>query len=139
VGAVVVETGRVLLVRRGRAPGAGRWSLPGGVVELGEPLEAAVQREVAEECGLAIRVHGLVGVVDRIVRDAAGRVRYHYILLDYLASPAGGHPRPGSDALAVRWCDPGELGGLELTEGVETMLHRALAMNAERLEGEGRR
>jgi 8-oxo-dGTP diphosphatase len=139
VGAVVIDAGRVLLVQRGRAPSAGRWSLPGGLVELGEPLEVAVRREVAEECGLVVRVHGLVGTVDRIVRDAAGRVRYHYVLLDYLASPAGGRLQAGSDALAARWCGPGELASLELTDGLVSMVRRALALNAERPTREGAR
>jgi len=132
VGAVVVDEGRVLLVQRGRPPGLGRWSLPGGLVEVGEQLEAAVQREVGEECGLSVTVHDLVGVVDRIVRDADGRVRYHYVLLDYLATPAAGSARAGSDAQAVRWCEPGALGGLDVTDGVESMVRRALALEAGR-------
>jgi len=82
VGAVVLDGGRVLLVQRGRPPALGRWSLPGGLVDVGERLEAAVRREVAEECGLTVEVHGLVGAVDRIVRDDEGRVRSHYVLFD---------------------------------------------------------
>lgn len=132
VGAVVVDGDRVLLVRRGRAPALGRWSLPGGLVDVGEPLEAAVRREVAEECGLAVDVHGLVGVVDRIIRDPGGRVRYHYVLLDYLATPTAGCAEAGSDALAVQWCEPAALGALDVTEGVESMVRRAFALEAER-------
>jgi ADP-ribose pyrophosphatase YjhB (NUDIX family) len=133
VGAVVVDGDRVLLVRRGRPPALGRWSLPGGLVEVGEPVEAAVRREVAEECGLAVLVHGLVGVVDRIVRDPDGRVRYHYVLLDYLATPAAaGRVEAGSDALAAQWCDREALGRLDVTEGVESMVRRAFALEAER-------
>ena len=138
VGAVVVEGSRVLLVQRGRPPALGRWSLPGGLVNLGEPLEAAVRREVAEECGLAVEIHGLVGAVDRIVRDAEGRVRYHYVLLDYLATPTGGHAEAGSDARALQWCAPEALGGLDVTEGLESMVRRALALEAERRREEGR-
>jgi len=132
VGAVVLDGARVLLVRRGRPPALGRWSLPGGLVDVGEPLEAAVRREVAEECGLAVDVHDLVGVVDRIVRDADGRVRYHYVLLDYLATPTAGHVEAGSDAAAVQWCEAGELGGLDVTEGLESMVRRALQLDAAR-------
>jgi ADP-ribose pyrophosphatase YjhB (NUDIX family) len=132
VGAVVLDGDRVLLVRRGRAPAEGRWSLPGGLVDVGEPLEAAVCREVAEECGLTVAVHGLVGAVDRIVRDDDGRVRYHYVLLDYLATPTAGRAQAGSDALAVRWCEPAALGGLDVTEGIESMVRRAFALEAER-------
>jgi ADP-ribose pyrophosphatase YjhB (NUDIX family) len=138
VGAVVVDGTRVLLVRRGRPPGLGRWSFPGGLVDVGEPLQTAVRREVAEECGLAVVVHGLVGVVDRIVRDVGGRVQYHYVLLDYLATPVAGRPEAGSDAAAVRWCEAGELGQLDVTEGLESMVHQALAVDAERRRREER-
>jgi ADP-ribose pyrophosphatase YjhB (NUDIX family) len=139
VGAVVVDGPRVLLVRRGRPPAVGRWSLPGGLVDVGESLEAAVRREVAEECGLAVDIHGLVGVVDRIVRDADGRVRYHYVLLDYLATPTAGHVEAGSDAAAVRWCEAEELGALDVTEGLESMVRRALRLDAERPPREEKR
>lgn len=99
---------------------------------MGEPLEAAVRGEVAEECGLAVAVHDLVGVVDRIVRDADGRVRYHYVLLDYLATPTAGRAEAGSDVLAVRLREAGELGELDVTEGFLSMVRRALALDAER-------
>jgi ADP-ribose pyrophosphatase YjhB (NUDIX family) len=108
------------------------WSLPGGLVDVGEPLEAAVRREVAEECGLAVDVHGLVGVVDRIIRDPGGRVHYHYVLLDYLATPTAGGAEAGPDALAVRWCEPDALGALDVTEGVESMVRRGFALEARR-------
>lgn len=132
VGAIIVDGPRVLLVQRGRAPALGRWSIPGGLVDLGEPVEAAVRREVAEECGLDVGLHGLVGFVDRIVRDAAGRVQYHYVLLDFLATPEGGSARAGSDAVALRWSDLDDLASLDVTEGLEAMIRRALAMDAAR-------
>src|SRR5262245_44353515 len=132
VGAVVVDGPRVLLVRRGRPPGLGRWSLPGGLVHVGESLEGAVRRQVAEGCGLTVDVHQLVGAVDRILRDDAGRVRYHYVLLDYLATPRRGQAAAGSDAVAIRWCEPGDLAQLDVTEGIESMVSRALAMDVER-------
>ncbi len=138
VGAIVVDGARVLLVQRGRPPALGKWSLPGGLVDVGEPVEAAVRREVAEECGLALHLHGLVGFADRIVRDAAGRVQYHYVLLDFLATPGSGTAAAGSDARAVRWSTLEELRGLDTTEGLEGMIRRALAMNTERLREEGR-
>jgi len=138
VGAIIVDGPRVLLVQRGRPPAVGKWSIPGGLVDVGEPVEAAVRREVAEESGLTVRLHGLVGVVDRIIRDAAGRVQYHYVLLDFLASPESGTACAGSDARALRWSTVEELRRLETTEGLEAMIRRALDMNAERLREEGR-
>jgi ADP-ribose pyrophosphatase YjhB (NUDIX family) len=132
VGAIVVDGDRVLLVQRGRPPALGGWSIPGGLVDVGEPVEVAVRREVAEECGLAVRLHGLVGFVDRIIRDAEGRVQYHYVLLDFLATPEFGTACAGSDARALRWSTLDELSTLETTEGLDTMVRRALAMNARR-------
>lgn len=139
VGALIVEGPRVLLVQRGRAPALGKWSIPGGLVDVGEAVEAAVRREVAEECGLLVRLHGLVGHLDRIVRDAEGRVKYHYVLLDFLATPDSGTARAGSDAAALRWVEPTELAGLDTTEGLEPFIRRALAMDAERRRQEGAR
>jgi len=132
VGAIVVDGPRVLLVQRGRPPAVGKWSIPGGLVDVGEPVEAAVRREVAEECGLTVRLHGLVGFVDRIIRDADGRVQYHYVLLDFLATPESGTAAAGSDARAVRWSTLEEFRGLDTTQGLDAMIRRALDMNAER-------
>lgn len=106
-------------------------------MHVGESVEAAVRREVAEECGLDVEIHGLVGIVDRILRDAEGRVQYHYVLLDYLATPAGGTACAGSDARALRWTTLEELTGLDITEGLEAMIRRALTMATERFGQEG--
>jgi ADP-ribose pyrophosphatase YjhB (NUDIX family) len=132
VGAIVVDGERVLLVQRGRPPALGKWSIPGGLVDVGEPVEAAARREVAEECGLGVCLHGLVGFVDRIVHDAAGRVQYHYVLLDFLATPESGAARAGSDARALRWSTLDEIRTLDTTEGLEFMIRRALELDAER-------
>src|SRR5262249_22970106 len=122
VGAIVIEGARVLLVQRGRPPGLDKWSIPGGLVDVGESVEAAVRREVTEECGLRVRVHDLVGFVDRILRDAAGRVQYHYVILDFLATPEDGTAaRAGDDARAVRWAALDELARLDLTHDLEAM------------------
>jgi ADP-ribose pyrophosphatase YjhB (NUDIX family) len=107
VGAVVVDEGRVLLVRRGSEPMKGRWTLPGGLVELGEPLEAAVIREVREETGLAVEPLELIELLDRIHREG-GRVRFHYVVADYLCRVTGGELRAASDADAVRWVEHAE-------------------------------
>jgi ADP-ribose pyrophosphatase YjhB (NUDIX family) len=107
VGAVVVDEGRVLLVRRGTEPMKGHWTLPGGLVELGEPLEAAVVREVREETGLAVEPLGLIELLDRIHREGE-RVRFHYVIADYLCRVAGGELRAASDADEVRWVERAE-------------------------------
>jgi len=103
VGAVVVHDGQVLLVRRGREPLRGRWSLPGGVLELGETLVEGVGREVFEETGLRVVTLGMVETFDRIHRDAEGRVLYHYVLVDFLCHVEGGELRSGDDADEVCW------------------------------------
>jgi ADP-ribose pyrophosphatase YjhB (NUDIX family) len=134
VGAIVFEGDRVLLVQRGRPPGIGKWSIPGGLVHVGEPVETAVRREVAEECGLDVRLHGLVGFVERILPDGAGRIQYHYVLLDFLATPEEGtadRACAGSDARAVRWAGLDELPTLDLTDGLEAMIRRAATMREE--------
>ncbi|HEX3941264.1 MAG TPA: NUDIX hydrolase [Acidobacteriaceae bacterium] len=103
VGAVVVDHGRVLVARRGREPLKGEWSLPGGALEVGETLEEGVVREVREECGLEVAPVAVVEVLDRIVRDDDGRVRYHYVLVDFLCRFTGGTLACASDALDARW------------------------------------
>ena len=128
VGAVVLHETRVLLVKRGRPPGAGKWSLPGGLVHLGETTREAVVREVAEECGLAISVADVAGVVDRVVRDDAGRIRYHYVLVDYLAFPDSTRVAPGSDAAEVQWIEIDRVVELDTTEGLLDMVRRAEAL-----------
>ncbi len=128
VGAIVLHESRVLLVKRGQAPALGKWSLPGGLVDLGETTREAVVREVAEECGVRITVVDVAGVVERVVRDEAGRIRYHYVLVDYLAFPEGTRVAPGSDAADVRWVEVDRLGELDTTEGLLDMVRRAQAL-----------
>ncbi len=111
VGAVVVDDlGRVLLIQRGNEPRKGHWSIPGGLVELGETLTAAVEREVAEEAGLQVRTEAMVEVLDRIYFKA-DRVRYHYVLIDYWCSVVAGTAAAGTDAADVAWA-----GRVEWTE-----------------------
>ena len=114
VGAVVWRDGRVLLIRRGKPPRAGQWSLPGGAQELGETVLEAARREVREETGLELACVELLTVVDSITRDERGAVRWHYTLVDVVAEAAAGEPRPGSDAAEVGWFTPDELDGLGL-------------------------
>ena len=107
VGAVVVDNGRVLLVRRGREPLKGQWSLPGGLVELGESLIAGVAREVLEETGLIVEPVELVELLDRIHHENE-RVRYHYVIADYLCRVTGGTLNAASDTDDVRWAERAE-------------------------------
>ena len=111
IGAVVVDQGRVLLVQRGREPSKGKWSLPGGMLELGESLEEGIRREVVEETGLKVEVIELVELIDRILRETGPegeRVRYHYVIADYLCWVVGGSLQAASDAEAVRWVERAE-------------------------------
>ena len=107
VGAVVVHEGRVLLVQRGREPLKGQWSLPGGMLEVGESLQSAVIREIREETGLIVETVELVELLDRIYREGE-RVRYHYVIADYLCRVTGGALQAASDADAVRWVERAE-------------------------------
>jgi 8-oxo-dGTP diphosphatase len=112
VGAIVVRDGRVLLVRRGQPPSEGLWAIPGGRVELGETLQEAAEREIKEETGLTIRARNPIYTFDFILRDEAGHVRFHYVIVDLLADYVSGLVQPGDDAREARWVTPGELEGL---------------------------
>jgi len=107
VGAVIVDHGRVLLVRRGHEPLLGRWSLPGGLIELGETLQSALVREVWEETGLMVEPVELVELIDSIHRDGE-RVRFHFVIADYLCRVQGGALRAASDADEARWVERSE-------------------------------
>jgi ADP-ribose pyrophosphatase YjhB (NUDIX family) len=118
----------VVLVRRRFEPLAGQWSLPGGAVEVGETLEEATAREVAEESGLLVSVGPAVEVFDRIMRDREGRVRYHYVLVDYLCRPRGGRLAAGSDVSEVVLADPAGLDAYQLTAKAAAVIRAAIRM-----------
>jgi ADP-ribose pyrophosphatase YjhB (NUDIX family) len=128
VGAVVLHKGQVLLVRRGGNPSPGKWSLPGGLVELGESTIEAVQRELKEECAVDIRVIDVCGVITRVIRDAEDRVRYHYVLVDYLALVDSDAICAGDDAAEAQWVEIGRVKELETTDGLMDMIERAVAL-----------
>lgn len=130
VGAVVVDSGKVLLIRRGKPPRPGQWSLPGGGQELGESYIEAAIREAREETGLAIEVLGLIDVVDSITRDESGRVRFHYLLADVVARPVGGTLQAGGDASEARWFSPEEVFALPLWSETIRVIEKALAIAA---------
>jgi mutator protein MutT len=125
VGAVILDGDRVLLVRRGQAPLRGEWSLPGGAVELGETLEAALKREVLEETGLDVRVGPPVDVFDRIHPAADRRIQFHYIVIDYLCTREGGRLVHGSDADEVCWADVDDLRPFRLTDKAHEVIAKA--------------
>jgi 8-oxo-dGTP diphosphatase len=130
VGAVVLDGGRVLLVRRAHEPLKGEWSLPGGALELGETLAGALVREVQEETGLQIRVGPVVEVLDRVHRAADGRVEYHFVLVDYLCAPIGGRLMPNSDAADARWANVDELTEYRLAVSALEVIAKAAHMHA---------
>jgi ADP-ribose pyrophosphatase YjhB (NUDIX family) len=128
VGGVVIHHGRVLLVRRGGEPLKGEWSIPGGLLELGEALEAGTRRELKEETGLDVRVLDLVEAFERIIPDDAGRARFHYVLVDYLCEPVGGDLRAGSDVRDVAWVRVEDFGRYQLNEKGRAVCEKALAL-----------
>src|SRR6185312_14247287 len=126
VGAVVLDGDRVLLVRRGNEPLKGEWSLPGGAVEVGETLETAVAREVLEETGLEVEVGPMIDVLDRIRVDPDGRVRYHFVLIDYLCRPTGGTLCCATDAADATWAAIDDLARFALAEATVRMIEKAV-------------
>jgi len=122
VGAVILDSRRVLLVERARAPLAGQWSLPGGVVEAGERLEDALVREVFEETGLRVTTDIIATVFERIIPDAAGRCEYHYVLIDFFCAIRGGELCAGDDSCRVDWFDIDSLGTISVTDGTREVI-----------------
>ena len=127
VGAVIVNDGRVLLVRRGMPPHQGQWSLPGGAVELGETLRTAAAREALEETGLVVEPGEMLEVVDRIVPGPDGRTQYHYVLIDFCCRVTGGELRAGDDAAEVVWASESELDSYALEGTVLNVISKGLS------------
>ena len=124
VGAVIMRNDQVLLVKRGSEPGKNQWSVPGGLVELGETVHDTVVREVKEETSLDVEVHGLIDVVDNIVHDEEGRLRFHFVILDFFALRKGGKLQAGSDVREVKWVPLSQVKELNLTGIFRDFLER---------------
>jgi 8-oxo-dGTP diphosphatase len=129
VGAVIVDQGRVLLVKRGRPPLLGEWSLPGGVVELGETLRVAAEREALEETGLIVKAGEVLEVLERIIPGKDAAPQYHYVLIDFICVVKGGELRAGGDAADVRWAIESELGKFKLERPAIEVIRKAFAGN----------
>ena len=128
VGAVIVKGTDVLLVMRGKEPGYGEWSIPGGAVHVGETLEDAVIREIREEVGILTEPVGFVEVLDRIIRDKKGMVLYHYVLIDFVCLYRSGRLEPGSDAMEARWVSVSDIGKYGLRPKTEEVIRKGVEM-----------
>jgi len=124
VGAIIIEGDRVVLVRRGHPPQLGEWSIPGGLLEVGETLRQAAVREALEETSLTIETADLLGVYERVVRDADERTLYHYVLIDFLCCRIAGEPRAAGDATEAGWFTKSELKTLSLAADTLEVIHR---------------
>lgn len=124
VGAVIVHDGEILLVKRGSDPGRGKWSIPGGMVELEETVRTTVVREVKEETNLNVEVNDLIDVVDNTVHDKEGRLRFHFVILDFYARLKDGQLRAGSDVLDVKWVPLNSVETLDLTQTFREFFQR---------------
>jgi mutator protein MutT len=122
VGAIIIEGDRVALVKRGHAPLQGKWSIPGGVLEVGETLRKAVVREALEETGLTVEPGELLGVFERVVPDDQGKLRFHYVLIDFLCRRVAGELVAGDDAEEVGWFHREELAPLEVARETEEVI-----------------
>jgi 8-oxo-dGTP diphosphatase len=124
VGAIIIDDGRVLLIKRGHAPLAGEWSIPGGVLELGETLREAASREAREETCLTVEPAELLGVYDRVLRDDEGRTLYHFVLVDFLCHRIAGEPKAADDADEVRWFTPDQAAEVGLAEDTAQVIRQ---------------
>ncbi len=126
VGVIIRLGDRIALIRRDQEPSRGRWTFPGGGVELGETIRDAAQREALEETGLHVELGQVAAVVDNIVRDEAGRIRYHYVIIDFLAHPTGGTLQPGTDVSDACWASRADLDRLDMTEKAQQLARQLL-------------
>jgi ADP-ribose pyrophosphatase YjhB (NUDIX family) len=126
VGAIIVDGGNVVVVRRGHEPLKGEWSIPGGVLELGETLRSGASREALEETGLVVEPGEVLDVFDRIVRDTEQRIQFHYVLIDFLCRRVSGELRAGGDASEARWITAAELDEFPIADSAQAVLRKGL-------------
>jgi 8-oxo-dGTP diphosphatase len=131
VGAVIVDGGRALLVRRATEPLKGEWSVPGGMLELGEKLHDGVRREVLEETGLKVEPGEVLDVFDSIFTDDRGRTEYHYVLVDYLCGPISGDAASGTDVSDLRWVSENDLPAMRLRDSIQQVVRKGLVRAAQ--------
>jgi ADP-ribose pyrophosphatase YjhB (NUDIX family) len=129
VGAVVVRGDRALIIKRGHEPRKGEWSLPGGLLELGESLTDAVRREIREETGLEVALGPVIETFDRVHHDEHGRIRYHFVIVDYVCWSDAGDAVPGSDAEAVAWARVDELDAYKVNPHARAVIVKGLGVS----------
>jgi 8-oxo-dGTP diphosphatase len=125
VGGIIIHEDRVLLIKRGKEPGYGQWSVPGGMVKLGETLKDAVRREVLEETALEVEPVEQIEVFERVIRDSDNRIQYHYVLVDFVCRYISGEAEAADDALETRWVAPEELSEYIMTTGTADVIRKA--------------
>ncbi len=127
VGGVVIHDSQVLLIRRGQPPLEGRWSIPGGILEVGETIAEGIERELKEETGIAIRVLELIEIYEKVLRDEENQPQYHFVILDYLCEFVEGTARPGGDVIEVVWAGEQQLDSLAVTGAAKRVIRKALS------------
>ena len=126
VGVVVVKNNKVLLVQRGNEPSRGRWTIPGGVIEVGETIHEAARRELREECSIEIEPGRVLALYEPIIRDSAGRIRFHYLIVDVLGTHVSGEVAHADDALDARWIGLDDLPALDVVEDAAQLVREVL-------------
>ena len=124
VGALILQDGELLLIRRRTQPGQGKWGVPGGLVELGENVQDAMMRETKEEVGLDVEAVKLMDVFDSVTLDEQGRIQYHFVVVNFLAHIVGGNLRTASDILEARWVSVGEVEKFNLTKSLRAIFEK---------------
>ena len=132
VGGVVIHDERALLIRRGQPPLEGRWSIPGGILEIGETITSAIERELKEETGISVRVLGLLEIYEKVLRDSDNRAQYHFIILDYMCEFVEGEAEAAGDVTDAAWVREEDLEKLQLTSAALRVVKKAFAFASRR-------